>query len=170
MAFTKYILEIVSLLSMKLTLKKVLPIAGAFVLYQFYKLYEFGNSIIYKPIGVGFKGLGTKDFILQIQMEILNPTNRSLKMRGLDGTISYDGKVLSSFSTDPFLIKKGRSTFTLNFKFDSEESRKTLQSLIASGSKMKPLQVELRKKIPYFTTTEKFNIDVVQEGLKFLGS
>ena len=103
-------------------------------------------------------------------MEILNPTNRSLKMRGLDGTISYDGKVLSSFSTDPFLIKKGRSTFTLNFKFDSEESRKTLQSLIASGSKMKPLQVELRKKIPYFTTTEKFSIDVVQEGLKFLGS
>jgi len=155
---------------MKLTLKKVLPIAGAFVLYQFYKLYEFGESIIYKPIGVGFKGLGTKDFILQIPMEILNPTNRSLKMRGLDGTISYNGKVLSSFSTDPFIIEKGRSTFTLNFKFDTDEARKTLQSLIASGSKNYLLQVELRKKLPYFTSTEKFNIDVIEQGLNFLGS
>ena len=71
-------------------LKSVLGLLGAFTAYRFYKLYELGENVIYKPFSVKFiRGKTINDFIIQVTMEIMNPTNTTLSMRGIDGTLAY---------------------------------------------------------------------------------
>ena len=61
---------------------------SAFVAYRLYKLYELGNNIIYKPVGVSFKrGATINDFVIRVKMEILNPANTIVKLRGIDGQL-----------------------------------------------------------------------------------
>ena len=87
-------------------LKNILTWGGAFVAYRLYKLYELGENVIYKPVGIKFiRGGSINDFVVRIKMELLNPTNTSVKMRGIDGRLIVNNQVIGSFASIPFTTK-----------------------------------------------------------------
>ena len=130
-------------------LKNILQIGGAFVAYRMYKLYELGENVIYKPVGIKFiRGGSINDFIIRIKMELLNPTNTRVKMRGIDGRLLVNNQVIGSFASIPFEIKGGISYFDLDFQINAQNTGVTL------------VQALLKKTLPVFVvdTCSKFAV------------
>ena len=140
-------------------LKSVLGLLGAFTAYRFYKLYELGENVIYKPFSVKFiRGKTINDFIVQVTMEIMNPTKTTLSMRGIDGKLYIKDSVLGYYSSPPFKIKGGISRFPINFKIDPTTTGVALITMIIT-KKIPVFSVKLTKKLPFFSLTEDFDIN-----------
>ena len=145
-------------------IKVAIGLAGAFVLYKFYKLYELGESLIVQVYSAKFVDLAistsgninsaTIDTILNIQ----NPTSESLPLRGIEGYIAYQGRTLATFSTGAFTIKAGANKVTLKTVFSAKDSLKLLQNAIKLN--VPQFDIVIKKKLPYFTTTSKQKINV----------
>ena len=140
-------------------LKNILQIGGAFVAYRMYKLYELGENVIYKPIGIKFiRGGSINDFIIRIKMELLNPTNTRVKMRGIDGKLLVNNQVIGSFASIPFEIKGGISYFDLDFQINAQNTGVTLvQSLLKKT--LPVFVVDMNKRMLFFSINEKFAIN-----------
>lgn len=141
--------------------KNVALIVGGMALYVGYRLYkiiELADSIVYKPKGISFKrgGKSINSFAIVINMELYNPTGTTLQMRGVDGTLSMGGNVISVFTSGAFVIRSGTNNFPITFQIDSLA---IVASLISAISSKKPvrLDVELKKRIPFITQTENFS-------------
>lgn len=141
--------------------KNVALVIGGMALYVGYRLYkilELADSIVYKPKGISFKrgGKSVNAFAIVVNMELYNPTGTTLNMRGVDGTLSIGGNVISVFTSGPFVIRAGSNNFPITFQIDSLN---VVTSLITAITAKKPirLDVELRKRIPFITQTEKFS-------------
>jgi hypothetical protein len=139
--------------------KNVLLWGGAFAAYRFYKLYEMGNSIIYKPVGIKFKrGATLNDLVIQIKMELLNPTKTSVSMRGIDGELITKGQTIGFFNTGAFQINAGISHFNMDFKVDFFTiGAELIQAIISK--KVPSLNVKMKIKIPFFTIPQNFTIN-----------
>jgi hypothetical protein len=145
-------------------IKVALGVAGAFVLYKFYKLYELGESLILQIDSAKFVDLGIStsgnitsasiDFVLNIK----NSTKESLPLRGIEGYVAYQGRKLASFSTGAFTIKGGDNKITLRANFSAPDTMKLLQNAIKL--RVPKFEVVIKKKLPYFTTTDKQSINV----------
>jgi hypothetical protein len=140
-------------------LKNILQIGGAFVAYRMYKLYELGENVIYKPVGIKFiRGGSINDFIIRIKMELLNPTNTRVKMRGIDGRLLVNNQVIGSFASIPFEIKGGISYFDLDFQINAQNTGVTLvQSLLKKT--LPVFVVDMNKRMLFFSINEKFAIN-----------
>ena len=140
-------------------LKNILQIGGAFVAYRMYKLYELGENVIYKPVGIKFiRGGSINDFIIRIKMELLNPTNTRVKMRGIDGKLLVNNQVIGSFASIPFEIKGGISYFDLDFQINAQNTGVTLvQSLLKKT--LPVFVVDINKRMLFFSINEKFAIN-----------
>ena len=140
-------------------LKNILQIGGAFVAYRMYKLYELGENVIYKPVGIKFiRGGSINDFIIRIKMELLNPTNTRVKMRGIDGRLLVNNQVIGSFASIPFEIKGGISYFNLDFQINAQNTGVTLvQSLLKKT--LPVFVVDINKRMLFFSINEKFAIN-----------
>jgi hypothetical protein len=140
-------------------LKNILQIGGAFVAYRMYKLYELGENVIYKPVGIKFiRGGSINDFIIRIKMELLNPTNTRVKMRGIDGRLLVNNQVIGSFASIPFEIKGGLSYFDLDFQINAQNTGVTLvQSLLKKT--LPVFVVDMNKRMLFFSINEKFAIN-----------
>jgi hypothetical protein len=104
---------------MNKTLKNLLTYGGVYLTWRLYKLYQLGEKVIYKPVGVRFiRGGSINDFVIRIKMELLNPTNTYLNMKSVDGKLIAENKVIGVFSTPPFRINAGLNYFNLDFKID----------------------------------------------------
>ena len=144
---------------MKFNLKSILAWGGAFVAYRLYKLYELGENIIYKPVGVSFtRGKSINDFVVRVKMELLNPTKTTLPMRGIDGKLKIKDQVVGTFTSAPFTIAAGISYFYLDFKIVPDTTG--VQIITALLKKQVPVfVVEMNKRLPYFSITEVFAIN-----------
>lgn len=144
---------------MKFNLKSILAWGGAFVAYRLYKLYELGENIIYKPVGVSFtRGKSINDFVVRVKMELLNPTKTTLPMRGIDGKLKIKDQIVGTFASAPFTIKSGISYFFLDFKVVPNTTG--VQIITAIIAKKVPVfVVEMNKRLPYFSITEVFAIN-----------
>ena len=140
-------------------LKNILQIGGAFVAYRMYKLYELGENVIYKPVGIKFiRGGSINDFIIRIKMELLNPTNTRVKMRGIDGRLLVNNQVIGSFASIPFEIKGGISYFDLDFQINAQNTGVTIvQSLLKKT--LPVFVVDMNKRMLFFSINEKFAIN-----------
>ncbi len=140
-------------------LKSILQLGGAFVAYRMYKLYELGENVIYKPVGIKFiRGGSVNDFIIRIKMELLNPTNTRVKMRGIDGRLLVNNQVIGSFASIPFEIKGGISYFDLDFKINAQNAGVTLvQALLKKN--LPVFVVDMNKRMLFFSINEKFAIN-----------
>ena len=140
-------------------LKNILQIGGAFVAYRMYKLYELGENVIYKPVGIKFiRGGSINDFIIRIKMELLNPTNTRVKMRCIDGKFLVNNQVIGSFASIPFEIKGGISYFDLDFQINAQNTGVTLvQSLLKKT--LPVFVVDMNKRMLFFSINEKFAIN-----------
>lgn len=140
-------------------LKNVLQLGGAFVAYRMYKLYELGENVIYKPVGIKFiRGGSINDFIIRIKMELLNPTNTRVKMRGIDGKLLVNNQVIGSFASIPFEIKAGLSYFDLDFQVNARNvGVQLVQALVKKTLPM--FFVNINKRMLFFSINEKFVIN-----------
>ena len=140
-------------------IKGSLGLIGAFVVYRFYKLYELGESIIYKPVGLSFtRGKSLNDFVIRVKMQLLNPTKTKLAVRGVDGVLTIGNNILSTFITPSFNIKQGISYFFLDFKVKQDTiGVQIIQSIIAK--KIPVFSVKYTTKLPFFSITDKFDVN-----------
>ena len=140
-------------------LKNILQIGGAFVAYRMYKLYELGENVIYKPVGIKFiRGGSINDFIIRIKMELLNPTNTRVKMRGIDGKLLVNNQVIGSFASIPFEIKGGISYFDLDFQINAQNTGVTLVQALLKKT-LPVFFVDMNKRMLFFSINEKFAIN-----------
>ena len=140
-------------------LKNILQIGGAFVAYRMYKLYELGENVIYKPVGIKFiRGGSINDFIIRIKMELLNPTNTRVKMRGIDGKLLVNNQVIGSFASIPFEIKGGLSYFDLDFQINAQNTGVTLVQALLKKT-LPVFVVDMNKRMLFFSINEKFAIN-----------
>lgn len=140
-------------------LKNILQIGGAFVAYRMYKLYELGENVIYKPVGIKFiRGGSINDFIIRIKMELLNPTNTRVKMRGIDGKLLVNNQVIGSFASIPFEIKGGISYFDLDFQINAQNTGVTLVQALLKKT-LPVFVVDMNKRMLFFSINEKFAIN-----------
>jgi hypothetical protein len=140
-------------------LKNILQIGGAFVAYRMYKLYELGENVIYKPVGIKFiRGGSINDFIIRIKMELLNPTNTRVKMRGIDGKLLVNNQVIGSFASIPFEIKGGISYFDLDFQINAQNTGVTLVQALLKKT-LPVFVVDMNKRMLFFSINEKFTIN-----------
>ena len=140
-------------------LKNILQIGGAFVAYRMYKLYELGENVIYKPVGIKFiRGGSINDFIIRIKMELLNPTNTRVKMRGIDGRLLVNNQVIGSFASIPFEIKGGLSYFDLDFQINAQNTGVTLVQALLKKT-LPVFVVDMNKRMLFFSINEKFAIN-----------
>lgn len=149
---------------MKPIVKNTLIGIAAFIGYRFYKMYELGESIVVKPLDWRFVKLdwaNLNSVSLVVTIELLNPTNTRLAMRGVDGTLSIGGLRVSNFFSKPFDIVGGRSTFDMVFKFDTINSVQKIIDIVKSGTNI-PIEVTIRKRIPFFTLVDKFKLSVTE--------
>ena len=140
-------------------LKSILQLGGAFVAYRMYKLYELGENVIYKPVGIKFiRGGSINDFIVRIKMELLNPTNTRVKMRGIDGKLLVNNQVIGSFASIPFEIKGGISYFDLDFQINAQNTGVTLVQALLKKT-LPVFVVDMNKRMLFFSINEKFAIN-----------
>jgi hypothetical protein len=91
-------------------------------------------------------------------MELLNPTNTSVKMRGIDGRLIVNNQVIGSFASIPFTIKGGISYFDLDFKIDSQNAGITLIQALLKKT-LPVFIVDMNKRLLFFSINEKFAIN-----------
>lgn len=140
-------------------IKNILLWGGAFVAYRFYKLYELSTSIIYKPVGLSFvRGKTINDFIVRVKVEILNPQNTILELRGIDGTLILHNQVVGTFTSDRFKIAGGLNYFYLDFKVNAISVGAELIAAILN-KKVPVLWVNMNIKLPFFSVKQKFAVN-----------
>lgn len=144
---------------MNKTLKNLLTYTGVYLTWRLYKLYQLGEKVIYKPVGVRFiRGGSINDFVIRIKMELLNPTNTYLNMKSVDGKLIAENKVIGVFSTPPFRINAGLNYFNLDFKIDPKTTGVNLINALIKRQ-VPVFIVDMNKRMPFFSMNEKFAIN-----------
>lgn len=138
---------------MNKTTKVILGLSLSYGAYKLAQLYSMSEKISYLPVGFKYK-----NGVIEIKMQITNPVDVSLNMRGLEGRIYTQGQTLGTYSAGPFTINKGYSYFTMYFKVDPTNVSTTLLTAIISG-KVPVFTVDLIKKLPLISVSETFNIN-----------
>jgi hypothetical protein len=139
--------------------KNALAISGAFVVYKFYKLYELGESVVYEPYKYSLRYSGTNTPDLVVKMKLFNPTGTSVSMRGVDGILkTAKGEVLSTFFSPPFIVKPGEQFYDLIFTINSPQMKSWFNKFFVSSKQ--PLTLIVKKKLPFFTTTDESQINI----------
>ena len=64
------------------------------------------------------RGATINDFVIRVKMEILNPANTIVKLRGIDGQLLIRSQPVGTFNSGPFQITGGLNHFYLDFKVD----------------------------------------------------
>jgi len=149
---------------MNLSWKKVLPLAGAFVAYRLWKLYELGNSIQWSVAQVDFiRPIYLQDklnqFAIRVKYRINNPTSTSLYMRMITGEMNYSNVKIGTFQTNAFDLKGGEQFMNADFLIESKAVIASLVDAIAAR-KYPVINVKLTYYLPFFSFDEKFDINV----------
>ena len=144
--------------------KKVVPLAGAFVAYRIWKLYELGNSIQWSVAQVDFiRPVYVQDklnqFAIRVKYRINNPTGTSLYMRMITGEMNYGNIKIGTFQTNALNLKSGEQFMNADFLIESKAIVTTLVSAIAS-KKYPVINVKLTYYLPLFSFNEKFDINM----------
>lgn len=144
---------------MNLGWKTYLTIGGIYLGYRLYKLYQLGEKVTYTPIGVSFvRNSPLVNSILRVKMKLTNPTDASVHMKSVDGTISVGSDVVGVFASKPFDIKQGDSYFDLDFKILPNSAGAIFLQAVAN-KKTPVFRVALNKRTSFITTSETFDIN-----------
>jgi hypothetical protein len=137
----------------KTSYKIAIGLALGYAGYKIYNLLQLSKRITYVPVGFNYANGN-----IEIKMQLNNPVNQTLKMKGIDGKIYTADKILSTFTSDPFEIKKGISYFTLKFKIDiAKVSAELIQALIFKTIPL--LKMDLIKKTIFAPIKETFDLN-----------
>ena len=149
---------------MKVNWKKVVPLAGAFVAYRIWKLYELGNAVQYNVASVDFvRPVYVQDslnqFAIRVKFRVSNPTNTSVFMRGITGEMFYANAKVGTFKSGAFEVKSGMTFVDFDFLLENKAVIASLVDAIASR-KYPVIVVKMTKYLTMFSTSETFEINV----------
>lgn len=149
---------------MKVNWKKVIPLAGAFVAYRIWKLYELGNSVQYSVASVDFvRPVYVQDslnqFAIRVKFRITNPTNTSVHMRMVTGEMFYSNVKLGTFKSGAFDVKGGEQFADFDFIIENKAVIASLVDAIASR-RYPVIVVKMKKYLVMFSTSETFDINL----------
>jgi hypothetical protein len=149
---------------MKVNWKKVIPLAGAFVAYRIWKLYELGSSIQWSVASVDFlRPVYVQDslnqFAIRVRYRINNPTKTTLNLRMITGEMSYAGVKIGTFQTKEFKLVGGEQFLDADFFIGRKEVVASLVDAVASR-KYPIVNVSMTYYLPMFSYTEKFDVNI----------
>mgnify|MGYP006295734805 CR=1 FL=1 len=132
-----------------------LGVGAGLIGYKLYKLYQLSNYITYTPVGFDYK-----NGLIVVKMKIDNPVDTTLSMRGVIGKIqTKQGNIIATYKAPAFVIKKGVSYFTLNFKVNVLNAGTELITALINKT-FPALDMTLTKQLPFgFTQTDVINIE-----------
>lgn len=143
---------------MKITLKKVLPWAAAFVAYRLYKIYEVGQSFQWYVSKVYPSRFGTDSFGITTEYEIYNPTGTKFYVRGIQGELYYKGTLIGTFNGAGFEMNSGRFKYPVVFNIRNKSVVTSLTQMI-SKNEFPVFDVKMTTYLPLFKTTETMKIN-----------
>ena len=143
---------------MKVTWKKVLPWAAAFVAYRLYKIYEVGQQFQYYVSRVYPSRVGLNEFAITAEYEITNPTGTSFYVRGIQGEVYYQGSLISTFNGGGFQMKAGRFKYVVDFVIPNKVVVSTITQIV-SARQFPVFHVKMTTLLPLFKSTEEFDIN-----------
>jgi len=149
---------------MKVNWKKVVPLAGAFVAYRIWKLYELGNAVQYNVASVDFiRPVYVQDslnqFAIRVKFRVSNPTNTSVFMRGITGEMFYANAKVGTFKSGAFEVKSGMTFVDFDFLLENKAVIASLVDAVVSR-KYPVIVVKMKKYLTMFSTSETFEINL----------
>jgi hypothetical protein len=137
--------------------KAVLGIVAAAGAYRLYQLWKASSQITYTPSGLKFKR-DKKQFFIIVEMNIMNPTSTSIRLRGIKGNISWNNYVISGFTSGPTEIKEGVTKLQITFELNNINIVQAIAQA-AINKKWPIFNIEMKTMLPLFSYTEKFDIN-----------
>jgi len=139
-------------------IKNALIWTGAFVAYRLYKLYEVSENVIYKPVAMRFKrGKTLNDMVLAVKLEIMNPQNTIVYLRGIDGELYSGGALIGYFNSGKAQINPGLSYMWVDFRVTPQVVAGLISAIVAK--KVPVFTVKMTTKLPFFSVTDTFAIN-----------
>lgn len=143
---------------MKITWKKALTWAGAFVAYRLYKVYELGQSFQWYVSKFYPTRVGGNSFQIVVEYEIVNPTNTTLNVRGISGDINYRGTKIGTFQGAPFTMRAGKQIYKVYFTIPNNIVVKTITDIV-SKNQFPVFTVNMVTLLPVGKFKQTFNIN-----------
>lgn len=132
----------------------IVALAGAYRLYQ---LWKASGKLSYTPVALRLKR-DKLSYSAHIDLDIMNPTDTTIRIRGIKGNLNWNQYAISSFRTGPAEIKPGVTKMTIVFALNNLQ---IVSALVKSITDMKwPIfKVEMTTLMPLFSYPESFEIN-----------
>lgn len=143
---------------MKITWKKVLPWAAAFVAYRLYKIYEVGKSFQWYLSRIYPSRAGLNTFGITAEYEIYNPTSTSFYVRGIQGEMYYKGTLIGTFNGGGFDMKAGKFKYPVEFIIPNNVVVSTITKIVAKNE-FPVFDVKMTTYLPLFKSEESFVVN-----------
>jgi hypothetical protein len=131
----------------------IVAVAGAYRLYQ---LWKASGKLSYTPVALRMKRDRT-NFSAHVDIDILNPTNTTIRIRGIKGNLNWNNRAISSFRTGAAEIKPGTTKMTIVFSLNNLGLIQALTQAI-TDKKWPVLKVDMITMMPLFSYPESFEI------------
>lgn len=132
----------------------IVALAGAYRLYQ---LWKASGRLSYTPVALRLKREKLQ-FVIAIDLEIMNPTDTAISIRGIKGNLNWNNYAISSFRTGPAQIRPGVTKMQILFTLNNMSVIQALAKAV-STKKYPVFVVEMTTMMPLFNYPEKFEVN-----------
>lgn len=142
--------------------KDIAIFGGVFVAYNLYELYRTGTELLVNYQRFKFKNITTdgkgniKSATIDVGFSIFNPKKTSIQLRGISGSIKYQGRTLGFINKGAFKIGQGSNFFDFQITLQGDEVLSLVKQALKSGGPV--FEFELKYKLPFFSYTDRFQI------------
>lgn len=135
----------------------IVALAGAYRLYQ---LWKASGKLSYTPVALRLKR-DKLSYSAHIDLDIMNPTDTTIRIRGIKGNLNWNQYAISSFRTGPAEIKPGVTKMTIVFALNNLQIVSALVKSV-TDKKWPIFKVEMTTLMPLFSYPESFEINTQQ--------
>ena len=132
----------------------IVALAGAYRLYQ---LWKASGKLSYTPVALRLKR-DKLSYAAHIDLDIMNPTDTTIRIRGIKGNLNWNQYAISSFRSGPAEIKPGVTKMTIVFALNNLQIVSALVKSI-TDQKWTIFKVEMTTLMPLFSYPESFEIN-----------
>lgn len=132
----------------------IVALAGAYRLYQ---LWKASGKLSYTPVALRLKR-DKLSYSAHIDLDIMNPTDTTIRIRGIKGNLNWNQYAISSFRTGPAEIKPGVTKMTIVFALNNLQIVSALVKSV-TDKKWPIFKVDMTTLMPLFSYPESFEIN-----------
>lgn len=135
----------------------IVALAGAYRLYQ---LWKASGKLSYTPVALRLKR-DKLTYSAHVDLDIMNPTDTTIRIRGIKGNLNWNQYAISSFRSGPAEIKPGVTKMTIVFALNNLQIVSALVKSV-TDKKWPVFKVEMTTLMPLFSYPESFEINTQQ--------